>query len=380
MKVSLFDVPYTLDYEHGRRTPKEIIDWGLRVTVWADKYGFSDAFYAEHYTIGREPSPAPDLMIAAASQLTTKIRLGAAAHLLPYHNPVSLAHRLMWLDHMTGGRYVAGIAAGAFPTDAQLFGTKGQNANMTREALEIILEIWTRRGPFKYHGTFWSIDMPGYSDAWQGPHLTPLQRPHPPIALVGAQATSPSLMQAGQHGYLPISQQLSTETMCRHWETYSAGAKAANRIPRRSEWTITRNFFIADTDSEAMDRVVNGEMGRVWRDHVLQTLKELKLMPLLAPIPADQVTVEYLANEFWIVGSPETAVAKLTALQRETGGFGTLMGMVYDYSDQPEAYRRSLELMGTVVAPKVDAVGEAEAALSGSGEIRSVDPCGPSRA
>ena len=53
-----------------------------------------EAYFAEHYTIGREPSPAPDLMIAAAAQRTRQIKLGAAAHLVPYHNPISLAHRL----------------------------------------------------------------------------------------------------------------------------------------------------------------------------------------------------------------------------------------------------------------------------------------------
>ena len=34
-------------------------------------------------------------MIAAASQVTERLPLGAAAHLLPYHNPVALAHRMI---------------------------------------------------------------------------------------------------------------------------------------------------------------------------------------------------------------------------------------------------------------------------------------------
>ncbi len=31
MNFGVFEVPYTLDYEVGRRSPKEIIDWGLKV-------------------------------------------------------------------------------------------------------------------------------------------------------------------------------------------------------------------------------------------------------------------------------------------------------------------------------------------------------------
>src|SRR3954452_11223003 len=117
MDFSLFMTPYVPAYVDGRRTAAEVIDWDLQLAEWADEYGLTGAFFAEHYTIGYEPSPAPDLMIAAASQRTERIKLGAAAHLLPYHNPAGLAHRLMWLDHMTKGRYIAGFAPGSYPTD-----------------------------------------------------------------------------------------------------------------------------------------------------------------------------------------------------------------------------------------------------------------------
>lgn len=358
MKFGLIDAPYTLDYEVGDRTLQELNDWSLQVTRWADEYGLDEVFFTEHYTIGREPSPAPDLMIAAASQLTKRIRLGAAGHLLPYHNPVSLAHRLMWLDHLTGGRYIAGFAPGAFPTDAQLFGTRDENVEMMREALEIILAIWTREGPFEIEGKYWRVDMPGYNDAWQGPHLKPLQQPHPPIASVGARPTSPSLMHAGRRGFLPISQQLSSEVLKQHWEAYSSGAEAEGKVPRRQDWRIVRNFFVADSDEVAIDHVVNGEMGRVYRDHVLGILKMLGLASHIAPIPENEITVEYLAENFWVVGSPDTVVEKLTTLQDETGGFGTLLGTVFDYSDHREAYRRSLELLGREVAPRVEHLGQ----------------------
>ncbi len=357
MDFGVFEVPYSLDYELGERTPKEIIDWGLQVVQWADEFGFSHAFFAEHFTIGREPSPAPDLMMAAASQRTTQIKLGAAAHLLPYHHPVDLAHRLMWLDHMTGGRYIAGIAAGAFPTDAQLFRTDGNNAAMTREALEIILKIWTHEGPFQYDGEFWKVDMPEFTDTWKGPHLRPLQLPHPPIAMVGAQPSSPTLKQAGEFGFVPISQGLGNDTLRQHWETYSEAALAAGRTPQRSDWIITRNFLVADSDEEARELAVHGEMGRIYREHHLLLLKTLGLIGLVAPgVPEEQVTVEYLADNMWIVGSPDTVVEKLAQLHNDVGGFGTIVSTTYDYSDHAEAYRRSFELIGTVVAPRIAAL------------------------
>ncbi|WP_432514392.1 LLM class flavin-dependent oxidoreductase, partial [Kineococcus sp. SYSU DK001] len=123
MKFGILNIPYASQYAAGRESAADVIARDLRVTRWADQYGLDEAFFAEHYTLGMEPSPAPDVMIAAASQVTRNIKLGAGAHLLPYHHPVALAHRMLWLDHLTGGRYIAGVAPGAYPSDAQLFGT-----------------------------------------------------------------------------------------------------------------------------------------------------------------------------------------------------------------------------------------------------------------
>jgi alkanesulfonate monooxygenase SsuD/methylene tetrahydromethanopterin reductase-like flavin-dependent oxidoreductase (luciferase family) len=365
MRFGIISVPYSLDYPRGKRSLTEIIEWDLQVTQWADEYGLSEAFFAEHYTIGREPSPAPDVMIAAASQRTTRIRLGAAAHLLPYHNPISLAHRLLWLDHLTSGRYICGVAPGAFPTDAQLFNTGSANPEMMREALEIIVAIWTREPPFRIEGKYWTVDMPEYTETWHGPHLRPFQRPHPPVVVVGFQPRSPSLERAGKNGFQPMSQAVGSEVLCQHWETYSAGAAESGKAAERSDWRVTRDVFVAETDEAAIDGVLSGGMGRLWREHNLPYFKKRGITKLMTPGVADEdLTVEYLARNFWLVGSPDTVVEKITKLQEETGGFGTLVLGSYDNMENPEPFRRSLKLLGTEVAPRVRDLGPAPTALA----------------
>jgi alkanesulfonate monooxygenase SsuD/methylene tetrahydromethanopterin reductase-like flavin-dependent oxidoreductase (luciferase family) len=361
MKFGIFDIPYSLDYETGDATPQDIIDWGLQAVKWADEFGFSAAFFAEHYTIGREPSPAPELMIAAASQITKTIKLGALAHLLPYHNPMSLAHRLMWLDHMTKGRYIAGIAAGAFPTDARLFDTSDRNFEMMMESLEIISAIWTRPGPWRIEGKYWTADMPEYTETWHGPHLKPRQEPHPRMAMVGMQPDSGSLKLAGRHGFIPVSQMLGAETLSAMWETYANAAGEAGLTADRSDWYVCRDFFVADTDEQAREAVLNGGTGRLWREHNHALFTEFGLAQNIAPIPPGEMTSEWMVDNFWIVGSPDTVVEKIAALQEATGGFGTLVGIAHDYRDKPEVFRHSLELTGREVAPRVVDLGPAEA-------------------
>jgi alkanesulfonate monooxygenase SsuD/methylene tetrahydromethanopterin reductase-like flavin-dependent oxidoreductase (luciferase family) len=367
MDIGFFSPPYAEAYVAGQRTLREVIEWDLQVTKWADEYGLAEIFYAEHHTIGHEPSPAPDLMIAAAAQVTENIRLGAAAHLLPYHNPMALAHRLMYLDHMTGGRYIAGFAPGSFPTDGKLFGVGASNAKMMDEAIDIIDAIWTREGAFKIEGEFWSMEMPEYSKQWNGPHMKPFQSPRPEVVMTGVQAQSPTFADAGRRGYSPMSQQVATRVLRQQWETYVAAADAAGHATDRADWRIIRDVYVADTDEEARQLVLEGQAGRTWGDLVLPTFRAVRdrggvpyaLGDLLIEpdMTVDQLTLEWMIDEFFIVGSPDTVVEKITRFNEELGGFGALLSFTFDYSADPEPYRRHLELLGREVAPRVAAVG-----------------------
>ena len=89
MKVGAFLMP-------SHPPEKSIRDgqlWDLHDLQRLDALGFHEAWIGEHFTAAWEPCPAPDLLIAQALQRTKRIRLGPLGHLLPYHNPIELAHR-----------------------------------------------------------------------------------------------------------------------------------------------------------------------------------------------------------------------------------------------------------------------------------------------
>jgi len=352
MQFGIFNIPYSRGYAHGSRTVRDVIEWDLQITKWADAYGLDEAYFAEHFTLGGEPSPSPDAMIAAASQVTQKIKLGAAAHLLAYHNPIALAHRMMWIDHMTGGRYIAGFAPGAFPSDAQLFNTGKNNPQMMVEALDIIDAIWKRKGPYRIERTYWTVDMPAYSEDIHGPHLTPKQEKIP-VIMTGMQPKSPTLSVAGQRGYSPMSQQVHAGVLREHWATFAEAAKSEGYTPCRSEWRVCRDVFVADTDAEARAGYLKGSMGDLWGNYNIPTFIKLGIGKYISgdAIAEEDLSAEWLAENFHIVGSPETVAQKIEALYREVGGFGTLISFGHEYSDNPEIYRRNFELLGTKVAP-----------------------------
>ena len=85
--------------------------------------------------------------------------LAPGGFLLPYHHPAELANRVAMLDHMAQGRLNFGVAASGLPSDWAMFnvdGNAGQHREMTREALEIILKLWTEE-EFDYRGKYWTV-------------------------------------------------------------------------------------------------------------------------------------------------------------------------------------------------------------------------------
>jgi alkanesulfonate monooxygenase SsuD/methylene tetrahydromethanopterin reductase-like flavin-dependent oxidoreductase (luciferase family) len=158
---------------------------------------------------------------------------------------------------------------------------------------------------------------------------------------------------AGQRGYLPISQQVGGETLLQHWATYTAAAQAAGHETNRSDWRIMRDFFVADTDQEARDAVVNVAAGKTWERVLLPIFKSMNLLSLIGGkgMDPDEITVEWMADNFWLIGSPTTVQEKARALNQECGGIGTVISFTYDYSSTPDLYQRSFELMGKEVMP-----------------------------
>src|SRR4029078_251446 len=101
------------------------------------------------------PHPSPDFLVAQALMQTKNIRLGPGGFLLPFHHPAQIANRVAMRDHIWGGRLNFGIAASGLPSDWEMFnvdGANGVNRLLMREALAIILMLWSTNELFNYPG------------------------------------------------------------------------------------------------------------------------------------------------------------------------------------------------------------------------------------
>ncbi len=96
-------------------------------------------------------------------------------------------------------------------------------------------------------------------------------------------------------------------------------------------------------------------MGDLWGNYNIPTFIELGLGDLVTggTIAKEDLTAEWMVDNFHLVGSPDTVAAKIEALHAAVGGFGTLISFGHEYTDDPEVYRRSFELIGTKVSELV---------------------------
>ncbi|RUQ28630.1 LLM class flavin-dependent oxidoreductase [Peribacillus cavernae] len=354
MKLGMFLMPS----HPPERSLYDATEWDLEMIQYADQLGYEEAWIGEHFTSPWEPIPAPDLLIAQALKSTKQIKLAPGAHLLPYHNPVELAHRVAYLDNLSQGRLMLGIGAGGLPSDYDTFGVDGlhgENRRMTAEALEIMLKIWKEKEPFEYKGEYWKANRIEGNEFLR-PHIEPYQKPHPQIGVTGLSPGSETLIMAGEKGFIPMSLGNNLDYIASHWKSVEEGAKRSGKTPQRSEWRITRDVFVADTDEEALEGSLYSMMGRQHREYYLPLFKTLRAISVFKhkeSVDDNEVTPEYVAKHNWFVGSPETVATKFANIYEKVGGFGTLLVTGYDYSENPEAWKKSMRLLKEEVLPRL---------------------------
>jgi alkanesulfonate monooxygenase SsuD/methylene tetrahydromethanopterin reductase-like flavin-dependent oxidoreductase (luciferase family) len=129
-----------LTHSEGPGDPRRLYQETLDLFVAADKMGFDTGWLAQHHfqeVVGRLPSLFP--FLAAAAQVTQRIRLGTAVIVLPFDNPLRVAEDAAFVDILSGGRLEFGIGSGGSPAEFQAFGVDvGERLNLTTNGVKVI--------------------------------------------------------------------------------------------------------------------------------------------------------------------------------------------------------------------------------------------------
>ena len=346
--------------------PALTIEQDLQQVERLDRLGYEEAWVGEHFTAEWENIPAPDLFIAAALQRTERIVFGTGVSCMPNHNPMVLAHRIAQLDQMARGRFIWGVGAGSFVGDMEMVEIdprSGYQRQVERDAVDLVLKLWADPEPGHYEQHNWRFTVPT-PDLEIGKHAyyRPYQKPHPPIAVAGLTEGSQSLRIAGERGWIPMSINLvPLRVLATHWQAYEEGAASAGLPADRSTWRISRNIHVAETTEQARREALHGSLGRDFDQYFLRTARKGGRLRMFKQDPAiadDEVTLEYLLDNLWIVGDPDECARQIRALYDAAGGFGWLLAMAHDWPDSA-VWDRSMRLLIEAVMPRVADLGVA---------------------
>lgn len=111
---------------------------------WADDAGFSSAWTYDHIRWGGMPDGpwhAAVPVLAAASAVTARVRLGTLVATPNFRHPVTLARDALALDDISGGRFDLGVGPGSEGFDARALGQEPWNPAHRLDRFAQFLEI-----------------------------------------------------------------------------------------------------------------------------------------------------------------------------------------------------------------------------------------------
>lgn len=148
--------------------------------------GISSVWVLQHY-LGSMPTLQPVPLLSALASDAGGMALGTNMFILPLRHPVEVAEEFSTLDHVTGGRAVAGFGMGYRENEFDAFGIPlGDRLGRYEESLTLIKSLWSGAATtfdgrhFRVRNQRLSLPpvQPGGPPVWigAGPHRTGAQR------------------------------------------------------------------------------------------------------------------------------------------------------------------------------------------------------------
>ena len=342
LKTGIFLAPFHPLHEN----PLLAIDRDMELLEHLDRLNYHEAWIGEHHSAGFEIINCPEMFIAAAAERTRHIRLGTGVVSLPYHNPFTVAGRMMQLDYMTRGRAMFGVGPGSLVYDATKMGLKAEDQRRKLdESLDVIMELMQGRMVTKK--TDWfdlaeaRLQLKSYSQ--------------PMMEMAVASSRSPTgALAAGKHGIGMISiGGTSDDALKAHasnWGVYEEAARANGKTPDRRKWRIVTFAHVAETARAGARRTSNS----AWRTSGAIS-REVATFPIIPPDVTGDPAEYLVSSGLACIGTPDDCVRHFERLWKgSNGGLGGVLLLAHNWADWP-ATKKQLRADGALRPPALPA-------------------------
>ena len=251
-------------YEHqlprvdGELDEGRLLSDALDQVELADRLGIDYVWEVEHHFLEEySHSSAPEVFLAAASQRTSRIRLGHGIVQAPpaVNHPARIAERVATLDLISGGRVEFGTGEGGSQIELGGFGVeREQKRAQWEEALDAITRMFVEE-PFAGYDGRW-ISMPPRNVVPK-----PMQRPHPPLWM--ACSRRESILTAAENGIGALSFSFVEPEDAKEWvdsyyETITSGRCSPAGFSVNPNVAVVLPMMCHTDEQTAIDRGIDG--------------------------------------------------------------------------------------------------------------------------
>jgi alkanesulfonate monooxygenase SsuD/methylene tetrahydromethanopterin reductase-like flavin-dependent oxidoreductase (luciferase family) len=320
----------------------------LDLVRMADEAGFAGFHLAEHHGSDLCMSLNQEAFIGAASQVSSKLRLGPLVKLLPLHHPVRLVEDMCVLDQLTNGRLEFGVGRGVVPIEHYWFGSNWpESKERFTDTLGIICDALATGEISSENSAFY--DFPTV------PLLTRPMQSTIPFWYPGNPVT------AGRHGMNLIwptaIDQASYETYLEAWNRHKGDTIRVDGPDSKPRVGCVLHVAIAPTEKEAREiarRGVEGLTRRTFDNHKFDhlVLPEDQLEAVLGPLRTNVLshTEEAIESD---AGTPGQIAERFAAIL-EQGRIDYIVLQVPVGDMTFAEAMRTIELFATEVKPQLE--------------------------
>ena len=324
-------------------TTREIPRPADRLAMLLDEVVVADRVGLDVFGIGEHHRPefldaAPAIILAAAAARTQRIRLTSAVTVLSAADPVRVFQEFATLDLIARGRAEITVGRGSFGEAYQLFGFEQTDYDaLFVEKLDLLLEL---RG--NTHVRWSGRYRPALTG--QGVYPRPYQDQLP--IWVGVGGTPQSFARAGALG-LPLMVAIIGGDFRRFRplvDLYRETGRRAGHAPEQLRVGVHAIGFVGDTTDQAKDAFFPG-----WQ-YMFTEIGRERGWP---PATRQQFEAMCAPEGAFLIGDPRTVGAKVLAASDALGGISRITFQMSSASLEHSAMVRSIELLGTQVAPAI---------------------------
>jgi probable LLM family oxidoreductase len=309
----------------------------------ADRVGLDVFGIGEHHRAEFLDS-APAIILAAAAARTSRIRLTSAVTVLSAADPVRVFQEFATLDLISKGRAEIVAGRGSFGEAFPLFGldTRAYD-DLFAEKLDLFLKL----------GETTNVTWTGrFRPALTGQDVYP--RPHQPrLPLWVGVGGTPQSFARGLLG-LPLMVAIIGGSFDRFRplvDLYRKTGLQAGHSPETLKGGVHAMGFVGESDAAARDAFFPG-----WA-HLTATIGRERGW---SPPSRQQFDAMASPEGAFLIGAPATVAAKMRHASEVLGGLSRITFQMSTASLETAAMKRSIELLGTEVAPIIRAATSPE--------------------